>query len=102
MAVVDTRQYKYKEVKINTEVMSEGGDMSDAAVAAGTNPLSPDWVRNDLRCTNAGLRGQPKVLDLTRVVHHDENGEKGNQALTPAQIDDREPPGSPAYSGYGR
>eukprot|EP00904_Undaria_pinnatifida_P008814 jgi/Undpi1/5062/HiC_scaffold_19.g08414.m1 len=44
--------------------MSEGGDMSDAAVAAGTNPLSPDWVRNDLRCTNAGLRGQPKVVSL--------------------------------------
>ena len=51
--------------------MSEGRDMSDAAVAAGANPLSPDWVRSELRCTKAGLRGQPKVLDLTRVVHHD-------------------------------
>ena len=41
------------------------------AVAAGANPLSPDWVRNELRYTKAGLRGQPKVLDLTREVHHD-------------------------------
>eukprot|EP00904_Undaria_pinnatifida_P011885 jgi/Undpi1/7827/HiC_scaffold_23.g10300.m1 len=45
--------------------------MSDAAVAAGANPLPPDWVRSELRCTKAGLRGQPNVLDLTRVVHHD-------------------------------
>ena len=51
--------------------MSGGRYISDAAVAAGADPLSPYWVRSELRCTKAGLRGRPKVLDLTRVVHHD-------------------------------
>ena len=50
--------------------MSEGIDMSDGTVVAGANPFSPDWVRSELRCTKAGLRGQPTVLDLTRVVHN--------------------------------
>lgn len=47
------------------------GMFDDAAVAAGANPLSPDWVRSELRCTKAGLRVQPTVLDLTRLIHHD-------------------------------
>ena len=58
MAVIDTRQQhdKYKEVRLKTAFMSEDRGMSDAAVAASANSLSPDWVRSELRCTKAGLR----------------------------------------------
>eukprot|EP00904_Undaria_pinnatifida_P005509 jgi/Undpi1/2088/HiC_scaffold_12.g05474.m1 len=62
---------KYKEIRVSTEVMSEGRNMSDAAVAASANSLPPDWVRSELRCTKASLDGQRNFLDLTRVVHHD-------------------------------
>ena len=46
--------------------------MSDGTVVAGANSFSPDWVRSELRCTKASLRGQPTVLDLTLVVHNNE------------------------------
>eukprot|EP00904_Undaria_pinnatifida_P002455 jgi/Undpi1/1220/HiC_scaffold_108.g14134.m1 len=52
--------------------MSEGIAMSDGTVVAGANSFSPDWVRSELRCTKASLRGQPTVLDLTLVVHNNE------------------------------
>ena len=73
VAVIDTRQQhdKYKEVIISTEVMPEGRNMSDAAVAASANSLPPDWVRSEFRCTKASLDGQRNFLYLTRVVHHD-------------------------------
>ena len=45
--------------------------MSEAATASGASNLDPGRVRGELPSTEAGLRGQPRVLYLTRVLHHD-------------------------------
>lgn len=45
--------------------------VADAATAAGATPLPSDWSRPELRCTKIGMTGQPRVLDPTRVIHHD-------------------------------
>ena len=40
-------------------------------MASGVTLLDPGWVRGELPCTKAGMRGQPCILDLIRVLHHD-------------------------------
>ena len=40
-------------------------------MASGATSLGPGWVRGEFQCTKAGLRGVPRVLGLTRVLHHD-------------------------------
>ena len=39
-------------------------------MASCATPLDFGWVRGKLPCTKAGMRGQPHVQDLTRVLQH--------------------------------
>lgn len=40
-------------------------------MAVGAAPLDPEWVLWELPFTKPGLRGQPRVLGLMRVINHD-------------------------------
>ena len=40
-----------------------------AVASASAFAPSPNWVKNELKCTYAGMRGQANALDLARTIH---------------------------------
>ena len=45
--------------------------MSIAAATARASPLDPDWVLGALPCTKLGMKGGPRVLDLSKIIDLD-------------------------------
>eukprot|EP00904_Undaria_pinnatifida_P011894 jgi/Undpi1/7835/HiC_scaffold_23.g10308.m1 len=42
--------------------------MSNAAATEGTSPLDHDWAIGSLPCTVSGIKGGPRVLDLSKII----------------------------------
>ena len=42
--------------------------MSNAAVTAGASPLDHNWAIESLPCTKLGMKGGPRVLDLSKII----------------------------------
>lgn len=42
--------------------------MSNAAVTAGASPLNLIWAIGSLPCTKPGMKGGPRVLNLSKIV----------------------------------
>ena len=42
--------------------------MSNVAATAGASPLDYDWAIGSLPCKKPGMKGGPRVLDLSKII----------------------------------